>query len=263
MRQKAGSKLERSPLQLVLVQVRFSPVAAMREYVPNFQDQLRKAGFPGFDKEQIQQVTFGPEPTTETTTRWVFSSRDKKEAVVLTDDFVVYEVSNYGLFESFTTRFLDILTKLNSAASISFASQIGLRYVDVVHSLDGHHPDWFLREQFHGLSSEEVGEIVTNQFLSVVKTQAGVLKLKTLDGRGPGFMPRDLESSHLVFDLTLQENEPFRILDFDHIWKGEVDLRPEEIISTMWKLHGSIEEIFKATVTDEALSVWGSVGDGQ
>ena len=254
-------KLERSPLQLVLVQVRFSPVTAMREYVPPFQDKLRKSGFPGFKKEQIQQVTFGPEPTAETSTRWSFLSRDKREGVILTEDFVVYETARYDVFESFTERFLEVLAELNATASISFASQVGLRYVDVVHSLDGHTPDWFVREQFHGLPANGIGERITNQFLSIVKTDDGVLKLKTLDGHGPGFMPPDLEATLLEFDLKLREGESFRILDFDHIWKGEIDFVPDKIISKMWELHGSIERIFKATVTDDALKVWESRGE--
>lgn len=261
MRQDPGMKLERSPLQLVLVQVRFSPVTAMREYVRPFQDKLRKSGFPGFKKEQIQQVTFGPEPSAETSTRWSFVSRDKREGVVLTEDFVVYETTGYDVFERFTERFSEVMTELNAAASIDFASQIGLRYVDVVHSLDGHTPDWFIREQFHGLAASGIGERITNQFLSLVKTGEGMLKLKTLDGHGPGFMPPDLEATRLEFDLELGEDEPFRILDFDHIWKGEIDFVPNEIIRKMWALHGSIEKIFKATVTDGALKVWESSGE--
>lgn len=260
MRTETGLKLERSPLQFVLIQVRFSPVTAMREYVPPFQDKLRKSGFPGHNKEKIQQVTFGPEPGVETSTRWSFVSRDKREGVVLTEDFVVYETTRYDIFETFTDRFKEVLTELNNVAEISFASQIGLRYIDVVHTLDDHAPDWFIREQFHGLSADGIGEPVTNQLLSVVKTADGILRLKTLDGRGPDFMPPDLEASRLEFDLKLFEQDPFRILDFDHIWKGEIDFVPDDIITKMWALHGSIKKTFKATVTEDAMKVWESKG---
>jgi uncharacterized protein (TIGR04255 family) len=262
MRQTPGLKLERSPLQFVLVQVRFSPVTAMREYVPPLQDKLRKSGFPGFNKEQIQQVTFGPEPTAETSTRWCFVSRDKREGVVLTEDFVVYETTRYDVFETFAERVSNVLSELNAVAEIGFASQIGLRYVDVVRPLDGHPSAWFVREQFQGLSAESIEEAeVINQFLSVVKTPEGHLKLKSLEGRGPGFMPPDLETTRLEFDLQLTEEDEFRILDFDHVWKGEIDFVPDDIVSRMWALHGSIEKTFKATVTREAMAVWESKGD--
>ena len=260
MRPKSTPKLARSPLQLVLIQVRFSPVTAMREYVPPFQDILRKSGFPGHNKEKIEQITFGPEPEVHASTRWSFVSRDKRESVILTEDFVVYETTRYDIFETFTERFEEVLTQLNNIAEISFATQIGLRYVDVVHTLDDQAPDWFIREQLHGLSAQGIGKPITNQLLSVVETADGILKLKTLDGHGPSFMPPDLEVSRLEFDLKLTEQEPFRILDFDHIWRGEVDFVPSEIIEKMWALHGSIEKTFKATVTDEAIEVWGSKG---
>ncbi len=262
MRTEPALRLERSPLQFVLVQVRFSPVTLMRDYVPPLQEKLRKSGFPGFSKETMQHVSFGPEPKAETSKRWCFVSRDKREGVVLAEDFIVYETTRYDIYETFTERFRNVLAELNAVAEIGFASQIGLRYVDVIHSLDGHPPDWFVREQFHGLKADEIGEPLTNQFLSVVRTADGILKLKTLDGHGPGFMPPDLEAARLKFDLELTEQDSFRILDFDHIWTGEIDFVPEDIVARMWALHGSIEKSFKATVTGDALAVWESKEKG-
>lgn len=260
MKTEPSLKLERSPLQFVLVQVRFSPVAAMREYVTPLQDRLRKSGFPGFNKEKIQQVTFGPEPEMETSTRWSFVSRDKRECIVLTEDFVVYETTRYDVFETFTERVKGVLAQLNEIAEINFASQIGLRYIDVVHSLDGHPPDWFIRKQFLGLSADGIGEPRTNQFLSVVKTTDGILKLKTLDGHGQKFMPPDLEATRVDFELELTEDDSFRILDFDHIWQGETNFVPDAIIANMGALHGAIKKTFKAVVTEDAIKVWESKG---
>jgi uncharacterized protein (TIGR04255 family) len=259
--QEERLKLERSPLQFVLVQVRFSPITAMRNYIPPFQDKLRNSGFPGFNKEQIQHVMFGLEQSTETSTRWCFTSRDKREGVVLTEDFIVYETTNYDTFGTFTERVENILGSLNEAANIGFVSQIGLRYVDVVQALDEHPHHWFICDRLQGLSAESVGsEQVNNQFLSIVKTSEGYLKLKSMEGRGPNFMPPDLEATGLEFDLILGEDDEFRILDFDHIWKGELDFAPQDIIKIMWSLHASIESTFKAVVTPEAISVWKSRG---
>lgn len=234
----------------------------MRDYIPPLQEKLRKSGFPGFNKERIQEVTFGPEPSAETSTRWCFVSRDKREGVVLTEDFVVYETTRYEVFETFTERVKHVLNVLNAVAEITFASQIGLRYVDVVRSLDGHPPNWFIRKQFQGLSAELIAEAeVSNQFLTLVRTSEGHLKLKSLEGRGPEFMPPDLGATRLEFDLELTKEDVFRILDFDHIWRGEIDFVSDDIVAKMWALHGSIEKTFKAIVTDEAMGVWKSKGD--
>jgi len=262
MRKDSKPKLERSPLQFVLVQFRFSPITAMGEYVPRLQDILRKSGFPGFNREQIQQVIFGPSVKAETTTRWCFVSRDKREGVVLTEDFVVYETTRYDVFETFAERVKRILIELNQITEIGFVTQIGLRYVDVIRSLDGHSPNWFIREQVHGLSAEALGEKeVVNQFLSMITTGEGFLKIKSLEGIGPGFMPPDLEATRLDFDLSMPEGEAFRVLDFDHIWKGEVDFAADRLIDKMEALHHSIGKAFLATVKPEAIEVWKAKGN--
>ena len=205
----------------------------------------------------MQQVIFGPEPTAETSTRWCFVSRDKRESVVLTDDFIVYETTSYEVFDTFSRRVKDILTELNGVADIGFASQIGLRYVDVITALDGHSPSWFIREQLQGLTPNDVeAKEVVNQFLSVITTNDGQLKLKSLEGRGPRFMPPDLEATRLEFELKLNDGEQFRILDFDHIWKGEMDFGPDELVRRMDTLHEGIKQTFKAAVTPEAITVW-------
>jgi uncharacterized protein (TIGR04255 family) len=262
MQKDTKPKLERSPLQFVLVQFRFSPITAMSEYVPRLQEILRKSGFPGFSREQIQQVIFGPTPKAETTSRWCFVSRDKREGVVLTEDYVVYETTRYDVFETFTDRVKRILEKLNNIAEIGFATQIGLRYVDVIRSLDGHPPNWFIREEVQGLNAQGLSEkAVVNQFLSMITTNEGILKIKSLEGVGPGFMPPDLEATRLDFDLSMPEGEAFRVLDFDHIWKGEVDFVPDRLIQTMELLHNSIGKAFMATVKPEAIEVWKSKGN--
>lgn len=233
----------------------------MGDYVSRLQEKLRKSGFPGFIREQIQQVIFGPETKTDTTSRWCFVSRDKREGVVLTEDFVVYETTRYDVFETFAERVKRILVELNEVADVGFATQIGLRYVDVIRSLDGYPPAWFIREQIQGLSADTLGEQeVTNQFLSMIRTNEGFLKIKSLEGRGPGFMPPDLEATRLEFDLSLPEGEAFRVLDFDHIWKGEVDFAPDRLIEKMEVLHDSIGKAFMATVKPEAIEVWKSEG---
>ncbi len=233
----------------------------MREYVPALQDRLRKLGFPGFNREQIQQFVIGPEPKSETSLRWCFVSRDKREGVVLTEDFVVYETTRYEVFDTFVERVRTVLSELNEIASVDFATQIGLRYIDVIHELDGHEPAWFIRQQFQGLSPDAVGEPeVMNQFFSMIKTSEGLLKLKSIEGCGSSFMPPDLEANRLKFALSLADDAAFRILDFDHIWKGEIDFAPDQIIEKMWAIHGSIGKAFRATVTPEALAVWEAKG---
>lgn len=229
----------------------------MEKYVASIQDKLRKIGFPRYDPEHIQQINFVPEPVSERVLRWNFVSRDKTEGVLLTENFIVYETTKYDVFETFAEQCAKVLTILNDIAEVDFATQIGLRYVDVIRELDGHPLNWFIRNEFHGLLPAAVdGWHVSNQFFTLIKTDEGTLKLKSIDGQGPNFMPSDLESNRLAFDLVLQEQDRFRILDFDHIWKGDIDFEPTVIVEKMRDLHAPIGKVFRATVSDEAIHVW-------
>lgn len=257
MRKSPVLKLLRSPLIFVLIQVRFSPVKLMREFVPKLQDHFRKSGFPRFDEEQFQQVIFGPKPETLTGSRWCFGSRDKHQSIVLTEDFVVFETNQYNLFDDFVDQFRNVLTKLREVAEIEFANQIGLRYVDLIRPLDGHPPEWFLREEVRGLQASSLSaEHVINRFSATIKTSEGELRLRSIEASGTGFMPPDLEATRLDFDIPRKDEEPFRILDFDHIWRGEMDFSVDEIANKMWGLHEFIEKTFRATVTEDAMKVW-------
>ncbi len=236
----------------------------MKEYVALFQDWLRKNGFPGFKREHMQRFVFGPDPETETSSRWKFLSKDKTERVILTQDFIVYETSNYLRFTAFTERLAAILSTLNSIAEIDYVSQIGLRYVDVIHQLDGYPPSWFIREQLKGLPHELVDgcQVRVNQSLSVLDTPVGELRLRVLAGTGQNFLPPDLEQDELEFKLKLNTEDEFKILDFDHIWKGEIDFDADPIIEKLWDLHASVKQTFEASVTEEALTVW-ERGEGE
>lgn len=264
MRKQSALKLLRSPLIFVLVQVRFSPVKLMREYVPKLQDYFRKSGFPRCEEEQFQQVIFGPKTETQTGSRWNLVSRDKREGIVLTEDFVVFEMSRYDLFDDFVTKFKDVLTKLHEVADIEFVNQIGLRYVDFIQTLDGHPPEWFLRQEVRGLQPSSLGaDQVVNQFMAAIKTSEGELRLSAFDGTGPEFMPPGLNATRLEFDNQRNNDDPFRVLDFDHIWRGEMDFVVEEIMAKMWGLHEFIGKAFQATVTTDAMKVWEKAGAEQ
>src|SRR5262249_51958952 len=64
-------KLKHAPVVTIIGQVRFSPVLSMESYLPKIQEELRKKGFPKYDKVAQQSLGFGSTeggvvtPTTE------------------------------------------------------------------------------------------------------------------------------------------------------------------------------------------------------
>lgn len=259
-RKEPALKLERSPLVFVLSQVRFPAVLKIEDHVPDIQEALRKLGFPRYSKEDIQQFSFGPaEQKLERDKRWVFVSRNRHEGVVLSSNFVVYETSDYDVFETFLDRFAPVLELIADTTGSEFAEQIGLRYVDLIRPTDQLTAGEFLRERVRGLSQENLGaKSSRHQFITQARTEHGDLFVRSFENSGSNMMPPDLMSTHLHFKVDPQElkDETYRILDIDHITKGEFDFRAAELVEKLWDLHEFSSKAFRAAVTDDALEFW-------
>lgn len=264
MRKQDALRLERSPLVLVLSQIRFPAVLKMHEHIEPIQDALRGLGFQRFEEEQIQQVTFGgPAPKMEQGRRWVFSTRDKTEAVILAQGFVVYETSKYDVFETFAERFSPVLDLIREQTAIEFAEGTGLRYLDLIRPTDALNASDFLRERVRGLSQEDLGaKHSRHQFITQAATEHGELNIRSFENTGPEFLPPDLVSTHLEFqvDLDAVASETYRILDIDHIAKTEVDFTSEALIEKLWDLHEYSSKAFLAAVTQDAIRFWKEKG---
>jgi uncharacterized protein (TIGR04255 family) len=260
MRKQPALKLERSPLVLVLSQIRFPAVLKMHQHIEAIQDALRGQRFQRFEEEQIQQVTFGgPAPKVEQGKRWVFSTRDKTEAVVLAPAFVVYETSNYDVFETFVERFSPVLDLIRAETETEFAERLGLRYLDLIRPTDELPASDFLRERVRGLSHEDLGaKHSRHQFVTQATTEHGDLNVRSFENTGPEFLPPDLVSTHLDFGVDPDQltGEVYRILDIDHIAKAEVDFTSEALIAKLWQLHEYSSKAFLAAVTENAIKFW-------
>ena len=260
MRKQPALKLERSPLVLVLSQIRFPAVLKMHEYIETIQDALRGQGFQRFEEEQVQQVTFGgPAPKVEQGKRWVFSSRNKTEAVVLAPAFVVYETTRYDVFETFTERFSPVLDLIAAETHTEFAERVGLRYLDLIRPTHNLQASEFLRERVRGLSQKDLGaKHSRHQFITQATTEHGDLNVRSFENTGTEFLPPDLVSTHLDFGVDPDEltGEVYRILDVDHIAKAEVDFTSEALIAKLWELHEYSSKAFLAAVTEDAIKFW-------
>lgn len=255
----SADRLERSPLIYVLVQVRFPPLLKMEELVPQIQERLRKSGYPRHEAEKVQHVALNPDGELKSGAmmRWVFRNRKESSAVILAKDFFVFETNDYGVYDEFTERLAPIVEILADVLDVEFCTRIGLRYVDLIRELDGNGPDWFVSSGLKGLTRDAIGTgDVQNQCVATAKTNEGEIRIRSVQARGPVFLPPDLESDHLRFTETPKEGEPVRILDIDHFSNSEFDFRSDAIIERMTQLKQTISKTFKASVTPEALDIW-------
>jgi len=257
MRKEPLVKLERPPLIFSLAQVRFSPVLKIADYIPDIQDVLRKGDFPRFQQQQIQQLVFAPKVEVTQDFRWVFSSTDQHEAVLLTKDFVVYETNRYDVFETFVKKLEFVLSLVKEKVDVLMAERIGLRVVDLIRPAAGKAAVEFLQQPLRGLSAESFGAVsLLTHFLLQAKSAVGDFSIRSMGTEDGTFLPPDLVSTELVFDSPPAKGEQVIILDFDHVAPVNDAFDTKTLISKIWELHDITERAFKTAVTPEAINYW-------
>lgn len=256
-RQSPIDELPRSPLVLVIGQVRFSPVRKMPEMVDDLQDTMRYSGLERFEEEQVQQVTFGPKVTTTDVTRWVFRNRERSESVFLTQDFVVLVTSTYEKFDDFNERLVELVNKIREVADPSFIEQIGIRYLNMLRKIDEIEPRSLVAEQLRGLSSTELDtESHQNQSMTRGQTDIGMLSIRCIDLVGPDFLPADLQVQGMHIPNSPDDREPCCLLDIDNTTLNSQGIEFDDLSDMLWKLHRHTSIGFKCSVTEEARERW-------
>lgn len=256
-RSEDALQLKCSPLAFVLTQIRFPTFLHMDKHVADIQESFRGKGLSRFSTEQTQQLVFGPEPMQSSYTRWVFSDRAREHAVVLANDFFVFEVSRYNSFDHYLDRMLDLFSVVREAAELPFSEQIGIRYIDLLRDTDNLSAREMVCESLRGLNTQSLGmEDSHYQFVIQGKTPHGNLSIRSFENSGKQFMPPDLQTEHLNFHDAPLEEEVYRIVDFDHIFRGEVDFGDDGLAEKLWGLHDHTDIAFRQIVTTEAIEHW-------
>jgi uncharacterized protein (TIGR04255 family) len=259
MRTLPALRLSRSPLVYVLGQVRIAPILQMGEFVPKIQERLRHAGFPLFRASAIQEILIGPTPSVKMGERWLFSSKDGTDTVVLTKEFVVLATSAYSVFDRFVERFATVLETVGSEAEVALSNRMGLRYVDLIRTNPGESFTDYLQPGFHGLGRDALGAssvLQQTQISAVTETGQLVVRLwQATDGRA---LPPDLEGDDVRLEVPLAKDELVTILDLDHFSVKPRDFVVADLVADLWRLHEGPDRAFRAMTTDEARRRWGA-----
>ncbi len=262
-RRSVQTILAHAPLVHVLAQVRFTPVLEIGKSIPGIQQKLKDIGFLRFEKNQIQNFLLtGPTPKVETIERWDFSNREKRTGVVLTQDFVVLQTSEYTTFQDFRGVFHRVLDVVATDAGVSLAQRIGIRYVDLIRKAPNETFDQYLHPGLLGFPFSELNEETLSEesFRSeaAAKTPDGALSVRCMSAGGGQFLPPDLLPPVLRYDVSLGQDEVVTIIDFDRFAMIDDDFVPDLLLERLDSLHETANKAFRAVVTPFALDKWGA-----
>ena len=126
--------LSKSPLSLVLCQIRFSTIRDMATRVTSVQERLRKDGYRLDMSTKIQSIALGaPVPQApQVLDRWEFLNVTKTRSVVLTEQFAAYQTSDYARFEEFVPEVVRLMDALAATGADILITRVGLRYVNAI-----------------------------------------------------------------------------------------------------------------------------------
>jgi len=251
--------LSRSPLLLVLAQVRFSPILQMDKFIPAIQERLRNEGFPKFQAMQSSTIQMPGVPalSQNPTVHWEFMDREDKKGIVLGTEGMSFTVSDYSTFEDFRVGLQIGLLTVQEIVKLELRTRVGLRYIDLVIPKEGKRVSDYVRPEILGLLQDKP-PLQRLAYVSqlLCQSEIGKLILRCTHQIGGSVLPPDLQLLRLTLNKPLLLNQEFCVLDFDHFVEEQSDFDLGAVSSAFNDLHDVLDQSFRAAVTPEALKEW-------
>lgn len=219
-----STKLANPPLAYALAQIIFSPIMAVKEYVPNFQESVR-GKFPRYQEEQIvfvklpDQAGLGQNssqmqpPPLMPSTRWHFLEGEEKRGLLLTNNALSFHAVQYTSFEDHLKSLMDGADALHRVAQIGIVERIGLRYVNCF-SLSEKDAETYLYSGLKGFMMPDYPNYNTLATQSVIHESPNTtLRVCSIRGHGNSLFPQELLP--IPFTLPNLKEENIATLDFD------------------------------------------------
>lgn len=240
-------KLFRSPIELVVWQLRFSelPQVESLDIGLAFHEKLggKDSNFPRmarFEEGGIN-VQLGPAAPSVTPARnvgWRFASSDRDAAITLTPGSLAVETKNYDRWKEGFAAIVNLaIAALESAVPPDDELRLGLRYIDRIKGLDVETPnDWAGWLKPWALGAAADGDLAGGVGIAETGT---ILQIdEEIDAKERVSLARDDEGAFAVIDVDVS-----RTAD-----EGERDFDAGSIADTTERLHTHAKQLFLATI---------------
>lgn len=255
------------PVFYTIIQVQFSPIAAMANYINDIQDKLRFDGYTLFDQQKITQLQFdatlpGKAEVVEHPI-WRITKSDRKSGFILSQAHLVYHTTHYQTHNEFFENFLLGLQKIHSIVKLDHLSRLGLRYLNAILPVKEEHIDRFLIKGVHGVNIDASHRYSLYESVFDTKVDStslpGTLVNRIYCRSGPLGYPPDIAPHDLLPMPKFDKGSSVlhAVVDIDHFIEGQMPLDFEYVKKHLNSLHKKIKEAFKATITDYAINTWG------
>jgi uncharacterized protein (TIGR04255 family) len=247
-----GQRLPRSPLELVVCQIRFDHRAQIEESTVALavHEQLGGAGgpYPQLEPIEGQQLVvsggLGVEPQTEqrSSRGWRIASENGEWMVTLMSDHVGLETTGFTTWEEdFLPRLRDVVEAITNHLQPVIEQRLGLRFVDRIEELELDSivawSDYIAPEFLGPIVHPELGPAVSGMGQQVVLRVDEQLRAAIRSGP-----ITDRDDGRVDY-----------LLDYDIFRQGGRQFSADEVIATAAKLNTCAHQLFQVSITEKLL----------
>ena len=247
----------------VIFQVRFPQIMKISNEKPiNFQDRIRKKGFPETKIKKAVDVPAGipiPEQIRKAVLRlgddeYMFFSEDGKWQITLTKDFIALQCTEYKNYPEFEERLRTALEVFYKEYEPAYFNRIGLRYRNMANkSILGTDKD--IREFVPSHIAPELQESIKNEVEGIEKTLLLKDESSTVNVR---YVYGDFSGKFGIYNLN---NEKSYIIDID-CYTTEKIRKVEDAVATSRTFNqGNIRNVFQWSITDALREAMGRISE--
>lgn len=244
-------RLARSPLQLVVCQVRYARAPRATRLGPARALQTALGGESAWQLSQIEsrvltvaaaEPTARPSTSLEAETGWRLASVPPSWSVTLMPDNVALETTRYESWRDFSDRLRPLLASVKKEVRPEAVGRIGLRYIDRIQDPAVDKPGQWIRwiepAALGIICHASLGDAITG-----CQQQVDLLVDPTLKATVRHGLVRDEESGRFHY-----------VMDFDTYRDGVREFNVVEIHADLDRLHRLSIQLFQAMITDDLYS---------
>lgn len=264
----SNQTLGNPPLALTLAQVKFNAIPTMENYHKEIQNEFRKQlEYIFHSAEDSSIIKVSPQKTeVEKSQLWSSTSADQITRLILGNDALTIETTQYPGYENFVPNFTKALDIVKEITQASHVSRIGFRYINRIESRSDRNLDYYLKPQLLGFQFDDIDLLSSySRTEAIAQTEEGVLRVHCMQfnsekdqSRNP-LLPPDIVTKLNVKPISTPEKHKYAFLDIDHF--KEMSVEPikfsfPDVLDRLDNLHQGGYNAFISGITNDALKEW-------
>lgn len=252
-RQRKKLDLQTNPITYALGQIVIAPVLNIESFVPELQEVFRKSGYPLFEKQIQQSITFGQGgPQISESKKDVFLSPDRSRSLSVAPNQLILEVNSYTNFEQFLDHLILFSSAVKEIVQPHSFQRVGFRRINLIEEAPAMEALGFIRAGMRGLSEAGSGSH-GYEFRSKLPDDVHRV-IRSIHPAPNTGLPQDLASVPVPVKQPLTSGGV--LLDIDHFLPESREFEKDQLVRQFELLHAASDEGFRASVADEAIAYW-------